>query len=103
MDLRRFITRPSEHLQRYPTLLEAIRGETVQGNPDVDYLQEASESIRKLSTVAQLRTFQSSMGRGLAGRNEWHDLVSAEFREHIPKKEFKRQSYVLVAPRAFVC
>ncbi|KAF8329377.1 Dbl-like domain-containing protein [Cantharellus anzutake] len=94
MDLRRFITRPSEHLQRYPTLLEAIRNETVQGNPDADYLQEASESIRKLSTVAQLRTFQSSMGRGPAGRQEWHDLVSAEVQEHIPRKEFKRQSII---------
>ncbi len=82
MDLRRFITRPSKHLQRYPTFL-AIRSETVQGDADADYLKEASESIRKLLTVAQVRAFQSSKGRGLAGRHEWHDLVSAEVPEHI--------------------
>ena len=83
MDLHHFITHPSEHLQCYPTFLEAIQSETVQGDADADYLQEASESIRKLLTVAQVRAFQSSKGRGLAGRHEWHDLVSAEVPEHI--------------------
>ena len=94
LDLRHFITRPSEHLQKYPVLLEAIRAETAEDNPDSEYLLEASHAIRKLSTVAHLRTFQSSMGRGTAGKQEWHDLVSPDVRENIPKKEQKRQAYV---------
>lgn len=73
-------------------LLEAIRSETAAENPDAEYLLEASHAIRRLSTVAQLRTFQSSMGRGAPGKHEWHDLVAPDVREGIPKKEQKRQA-----------
>ncbi|RDB18445.1 Rho1 guanine nucleotide exchange factor 1 [Hypsizygus marmoreus] len=92
LDLKHFLNRPAEHLQKYPVLLEAIHHETAEGNPDADYLVEAIESIKKLQSVAQLRTFQSAMGRGAAGKWEWHDLVSPEIRAGLSKKEAKRQS-----------
>ncbi|EMD39100.1 hypothetical protein CERSUDRAFT_47353 [Gelatoporia subvermispora B] len=94
LDLKHFLSRPSEHLQKYPVLLEAICNETTEGNPDADFLGEAIEAIKKLQTVAQLWTFQSSMGKGPAGKLEWHQLVSEEVRKSLPKKEAKRQSII---------
>ena len=32
------------------------------------------------------------MGKGITGKWEWHDLVSTELRESLPKKEAKRQA-----------
>lgn len=92
LDLKTFITRPAEHLTKYPLLLEAIFKETAEGNPDADFLVEAEQAIRNLSSVAQLRTFQSAMGRGPTGKLEWHDLVPKETRNNIPKQEAKRQA-----------
>ena len=94
LDLKHFLNRPSEHLQKYPVTLEAIRTETAVGNPDADYLTEAIEAIKNLQSVAQLRTFQSAMGKGPAGKWEWHDLVSPEVRQTISKQEAKRQASV---------
>ncbi|KAH9839689.1 Dbl-like domain-containing protein [Rhodofomes roseus] len=94
LDLKHFLNRPSEHLQKYPVLLEAICNETTVGNPDEDFLKEAIEAIRKLQTVAQLWTWQSAMGKGATGKLEWHNLVSEEFRKSLPKKEAKRQSII---------
>lgn len=73
-------------------LLEAIHHETAEGNPDADFLMEAIEAIKDLQSVAQLRTFQSAMGKGTPGKWEWHDLVSPEVRQGLPKQEAKRQS-----------
>lgn len=53
---------------------------------------EAEQAIRNLSTVAQLRTFQSAMGRGPTGKLEWHDLVPKDVRNGVSKQEAKRQS-----------
>lgn len=92
MDLKSFLTRPSEHLQKYPVLLEAIFNETAEGNPDADFLLEAIQAIRKLQTVSQLRTFQAAMGKGQLGKSEWYDLVPEEVRSTISKQEAKRQS-----------
>jgi RHO1 GDP-GTP exchange protein 1/2 len=92
LDLKHFLNRPSEHLQKYPVLLEAIMHETADGNPDADYLMEAIHAIRGLQSVAQLRTFQTAMGKGPTAKWEWHDLVSIEIRQSLPKKESKRQS-----------
>ncbi|KAL0953934.1 hypothetical protein HGRIS_005098 [Hohenbuehelia grisea] len=94
LDLKHFLNRPSEHLQKYPVLLEAICDETADGNPDADYLKEAIEAIKNLQTVAQLRTFQSAMGKGVTGKWEWHDLVSPELRKGMTKEETKRQSII---------
>ncbi|GJJ11168.1 hypothetical protein Clacol_005400 [Clathrus columnatus] len=93
-DLRHFITRPSEHLQRYPILLEAIYKDTTEGNPDADFLQEAIQAIRKLSGVAHVRTFQTAMLRGPTAKLEWHDLVSSEIRESMTKQEVTKQSQI---------
>ncbi len=94
LDLKLFLNRPSEHLQKYPVLLEAIYNETAHGNPDGDFLLEAIDAIKNLQSVAQLRTFQSAMGRGAPGKWEWHDLVSNELRQSLTKDECKRQSCV---------
>ncbi|RDB18533.1 Rho1 guanine nucleotide exchange factor 2 [Hypsizygus marmoreus] len=94
LDLRHFLNRPSEHLQKYPVLLRAILNETAQGNPDAEYLREAMEAIKNLQGVAQLRTFQSAMGRGATGKWEWQDLVSPELRRGFTSEEAKRQSII---------
>ena len=95
LDLKHFLSRPAEHLQKYPITLEAIMNETTEGNPDADFLKEAIEAIKKLQTVAQLWTFQAAMGKGPSGQLQWHNLVSEEYRKSLPKKEAKRQKYVL--------
>ncbi|KAJ3993116.1 Dbl homology domain-containing protein, partial [Lentinula boryana] len=94
LDLKHYLTRPSEHLQKYPVLLSAILKETAEGNPDAEFLHEAIEALGNLQTVAQLRTFQQAMGRGVPGKWEWHDLVSKETRESLQRKECKRQSII---------
>lgn len=64
--------------------------ETTEGNPDAEYLLEASAAIKKLSTMAQLRTFQVAMLKP-GSDEEWHQLVGADVRETISKPEIKRQ------------
>lgn len=92
LDWTHYLNRPAEHLQKYPVLLEAVFKETEESNPDGDYLQEAIAAIQNLQNVAQLRTFQSAMGKGSTGRWEWSDLVSPEMAARLPKEECKRQS-----------
>lgn len=92
MDLKTFLNRPTEHLQKYPTVLEAIFNETAEGNPDADFLLEAIQAIKQLQTVAQLRTFQAAMGKGPTGKLEWYDLTPEDVREAMTKQEAKRQS-----------
>lgn len=92
LDLKHFLSRPSEHLQKYPTTLEAICKETTDGNPDIEFLKEAIEAIKKLQTVAQLWTFQTAMNKGPSAKLEWYNLVPEEVRKAMPKKEAKRQS-----------
>ncbi|KAJ7105112.1 Dbl-like domain-containing protein [Mycena crocata] len=94
MDLKHFLNRPSEHLQKYPVLLEAIYHETAVGNPDADYLLEAIGAIKNLQSVAQLRTFQTAMGKGTPGKWEWHDLVATDTRQEMRKEEAKRQAII---------
>ncbi|KAJ7860483.1 Dbl-like domain-containing protein [Mycena olivaceomarginata] len=77
-----------------PVLLEAIYHETAVGNPDADYLLEAIGAIKNLQSVAQLRTFQTAMGKGMPGKWEWHDLVAADTRQAMRKEEAKRQSII---------
>lgn len=91
MELRVFLNRPSEHLQRYEHVLEAIAKETAEGNPDADYLMEAVQSFKNLQAACVLQTFQHAMGRGPTGKFEWHDLVSEDVRAGISKAEQKRQ------------
>ncbi|KIY65698.1 Dbl domain-containing protein [Cylindrobasidium torrendii FP15055 ss-10] len=93
-NLKHYLSRPLEHLKKYPVFLEAIHTETEKGNPDGDYLQEAIDAIKRLQTAAQLRTFQLSMGRGPPGKWEWHDMVSTEVRTSMSKDEAKRQSII---------
>ncbi|KAK2462748.1 hypothetical protein APHAL10511_005266 [Amanita phalloides] len=93
-DLKQFLSRPSEQLHKYPVLLEAILAETEKDNPDVDFLREAIEAFKNLQSVAQLRTFQTAMGKGAPGKWEWHDLVSQEVRQTFTKQEAKRQAII---------
>jgi len=79
-------------LHKYPVLLEAILSTTAEGNPDTDYVAHAIQAIKNLQNVAQLRTFQSAMGRGAPGKWGWHDMVSKDMVKSLPKEEVKRQS-----------
>jgi hypothetical protein len=92
MDLKHWLNRPSEHLQKYPVVFEAIRAETAEENPDVEFLKEAIEAMRNLQGVAQLKTFQMAMGKGQAGKYEWHNLVPEDVRSGIQKQVAKRQA-----------
>ena len=92
VDLKLWLNRPSEHLQKYPVVFEAIRTETAEGNPDVDFLKEAIEAMRNLQSIAQLRTFQMAMGKGPSSKFEWHTLVPEDVRNGIPKQVSKRQA-----------
>ncbi|KAG6872317.1 hypothetical protein C0995_010920 [Termitomyces sp. Mi166 len=94
LDLRHFLNRPAEHLQKYPVLLQAICKSTERGSPDADFLIEAIAVIKNLQGVAQLRTFQSSMGRGVPGKWGWHDLVTPDVRPRLSPDEIKRQSII---------
>jgi hypothetical protein len=86
------LNRPTEHLNKYPVLLEAIQSETEKDNPDAEFLGEAIEAFKSLQSIAQLRTFQTAMGKGVPGKWEWHDLVSPEVRQTFAKKDAKRQA-----------
>ncbi|KNZ75187.1 Rho1 guanine nucleotide exchange factor 1 [Termitomyces sp. J132] len=94
LDLKRFLNRPTEHLQKLPGSLEAILKVTEPENADYEALETAIEAIKSLQAVAQLATFQSAMGRGAPGKWEWHDLVSAEIMQKYPKGEIKRQAII---------
>jgi hypothetical protein len=72
--------------------LEAIQSETEKDNPDAEFLGEAIEAFKSLQAVAQLRTFQTAMGKGTPGKWEWHDLVTPEVRQTFSKKDAKRQA-----------
>jgi hypothetical protein len=91
MELKVFLNRPSEHLQRYENVLEAIAKETAEGNPDVDYLVEAVQAFRNLQAACVLETFQHAMCRGPTAKLEWHNLMSEDVRAGISKSEQKRQ------------
>lgn len=92
MDLKHWLNRPSEHLHKYPVFFEAIRKETAEENPDADFLKEAVDAMKNLQAIAQLRTFQTAMGRGPTGKFEWHNLLAEDVRSGIPKKVAKRQA-----------
>ncbi|EKM81602.1 hypothetical protein AGABI1DRAFT_54457, partial [Agaricus bisporus var. burnettii JB137-S8] len=94
LDLKHFLNRPSDHLQKYPVLLEAILEKTEEENPDAEFLKEAISTIKSLHSFAQLKTFQTAMGKGAPGKWEWHDVVSPELMKSLPKKEVKRQAVI---------
>jgi hypothetical protein len=95
LDLKHFLSRPSEHLQKYPLLFEAIQRETADGDPDQGFLSEAIKAMKYLEEIVQLRIFQSAMGKGPTRQFEWYDLVSMDLRAATTKQEAKRQMSVL--------
>ena len=96
MELKVFLNRPSEHLQRYEHVLEAIAKETAEGNPDGEFLMEAVQAFKNLQSASLLQTFQHAMCRGPTAKFEWHNLVSEEVRATISKAEQKRQRFVVI-------
>jgi hypothetical protein len=92
LDLKHYLNRPAEHLQKYPVLLDAAERETEMSNPDGDYLREARDVILDLQNVAQLQTFQSAMSKGSTSKWEWHNLVSLDKKQGFTKEEINRQS-----------
>ena len=91
MELKVFLNRPAEHVQRYENVLGAIAKETADGNPDADFLLQAVQAFKSLQASCVLQTFQHSMCRGPTGKFEWHNLVSEGSRAEISKAEQKRQ------------
>jgi hypothetical protein len=55
-------------------------------------LKEAIEAMRNLQGVAQLKTFQTAMGKRPAGKFQWHSLVPEDVRTGIPELVAKRQA-----------
>ncbi|KAI0035294.1 Dbl-like domain-containing protein [Vararia minispora EC-137] len=94
IDLKTFLNRPVEHLQKYEITLEAIAKETDGGNPDAAYLLEAAASFKNLQTVCTLQAWQHAMCKGPMSKFEWHNLISDDVREAIAKKEQKRQNII---------
>ena len=92
MDLKYWLNRPSEQLQRYPVIFDSIRAVTAEKNPDVGVLEEAVQAMGEIFVFAHLKAFQTSMGKGPAGKFEWHNLVTDDVRMRIPKQEVKRQA-----------
>jgi hypothetical protein len=90
-DVKYLIARPTNQLQRYPAVLEAIINATPPDDPDMDFLREALASIESLSAISQLKVVHTTKGKG---KKEWFDLVPKEVRDAMPKKEQKRQMYV---------
>lgn len=90
-DIKYLIARPTNQLQRYPALLEAILNATEPDDPDRDFLSEALNAIQNLSAISQLKIYQASRGRV---KKQWVDLVSEEQRRDLPKKEQKRQMQI---------
>ena len=94
LELKHFLGRPSEHLAKYPQMLELVLKHTSSDNGDGEFVAQAIDAIKSLQSVAQLRTFQAAMCKGTPGKWEWHDLVPADVREKFTKKQAKRQAYV---------
>jgi len=92
MDLKHWLNRPSEHLQKYPVLIEAIRTETAEGNPDVDYLKEAVEVMGNIQSIAQRTTLQVTTGKEPTGKFQRHNLVPEDTRNRTDIQEAKRQA-----------
>lgn len=92
MDLKDRLSHPSEHLYKYQFFIEAIRAGTAEGDPDDDLLKEAAGAMRNLQSIAQLRTFQTAMGKGPTGKFRWHNFVPKNVRNGIEEREAKRQA-----------
>ena len=59
LDLKTFLNRPAEHLAKYELTLDAIAKETVDGNPDLEYLREAGMAFKNLQGVCSLQVWPS--------------------------------------------
>ena len=89
--LQQLLHLPSKRLAAYPKILESILHETERSSPDCDSLKEAIQLMRRLGTVTLLRTIQLNGGKGGAS---WHELVSLEIKQSVPKKETQRQAII---------
>ncbi|KXN90684.1 Rho1 guanine nucleotide exchange factor 1 [Leucoagaricus sp. SymC.cos] len=94
LDLKHFLSRPVEHLQKYRVLLEAIYKETDRSNADGEFLTEAVKALNKLQTLSQVHAFQETVMRGSGRRWEWSDLVTPSERQYFSREEAKRQSII---------
>lgn len=87
---------PERHLREYPVLLERIMQQTEPSSPDIDSLVEAINLMRRLSTLAVLRTVQAKGHSPKDTYVAWHDLVSQEEQQQMSKQEIKRQACVML-------
>lgn len=93
-DLKKFLSRPLTQLQRYHKLLDAIIKETDPSHFDAEFLVEADGAISKFAMEGKLLGFQAGNGRGVHKDVQWHDFVSKEELETIPKLVQTRQQWV---------
>ena len=63
--MKTFLNRPAEHLTKYELTLDAIAKETVDGNPDLEYLREAGAAFRNLQGACSLRVRSSPLPSGV--------------------------------------
>jgi RHO1 GDP-GTP exchange protein 1/2 len=68
--------------------------ETVIEDADADALRDAIHAFKIIQSDAQLLAFQSTMGKGVDRRLEWHHLVSNEVKSSMSKQEATRQRFV---------
>jgi RHO1 GDP-GTP exchange protein 1/2 len=101
LTLKHFLTRPSEHMGKYPVLLQALEKETVEDSfePDRakerDNLQKAIVTANRLSTLAQLRTWQKDMMRNEPYKSwQWPNVAGEEERNKVDKVQYKWNLYV---------
>ncbi|KAF9785479.1 CNH domain-containing protein [Thelephora terrestris] len=93
-DLKHWLNRPLEHLRMYLVFFEEIRLVTAEGDPDIDSLNGAIETVINLLSVPQLKAFQQAMGKGPTGKYEWRGFVPEGVRSGIPKQVAKRQAVI---------
>lgn len=91
-DLKHLLDRPSEHIKQFSARLEAVLESTEEDNPDAEFLKEAIETMGGLQRFIELRTFQAAMGQGPFARWEWHNLLTWEYVNTLPREQVRRQS-----------
>lgn len=90
-DMRYLLKRPATYLQFYPETIASILKVTPGDHPDYDFLHEALSSIQNISYISQLKLYHAAKGKGPNSTLKWYDIVSAEDKESMPKREIKRQ------------
>ncbi|KAG8843206.1 hypothetical protein FRB96_004233 [Tulasnella sp. 330] len=91
LDLWHFLTRPSDYIEYFPSLLEKLMHHTRSESTDVDFLYETGQVIRSIGDLARLWTFQYGPRDSPDIPTDWNELVCRDVQEALPKNERKKQ------------